>query len=37
MPEDKATGQYLELYKLAVEMADRISARRATANRFFLT
>jgi hypothetical protein len=29
--------QYLELYKLAVEMADRISARRAVANTFFLT
>ncbi len=28
---------YLELYKLAVEMADRVSARRATANTFFLT
>lgn len=28
---------YLEQYKLAVEMADRISARRATANAFFLT
>jgi hypothetical protein len=27
----------LELYKLAVEMADRISARRAIANSFFLT
>lgn len=27
----------LEIYKLAVEMADRISARRATANSFFLT
>jgi hypothetical protein len=27
----------LDLYKLAVEMADRISARRATANAFFLT
>jgi hypothetical protein len=27
----------LELYKLAVEMADRISARRAVANTFFLT
>lgn len=26
-----------ELYKLAVEMADRISARRGTANAFFLT
>jgi len=34
---DKATQQYLELYKLAVEMADRVSARRATANAFFLT
>jgi len=28
---------YFELYKLAVEMADRISARRGTANGFFLT
>ena len=37
MSEDKGTGQYLELYKIAVEMADRISARRATANTFFLT
>lgn len=27
----------LDLYKMAVEMADRISARRATANAFFLT
>jgi hypothetical protein len=27
----------LELYKLAVEMADRASARRAVANTFFLT
>jgi hypothetical protein len=27
----------LEIYKLAVEMADRISARRALANAFFLT
>lgn len=27
----------LELYRLAVEMADRISARRALANTFFLT
>jgi hypothetical protein len=33
----KATEQYLELYKLAVEMADRVSARRATANAYFLT
>jgi hypothetical protein len=38
MAEDnKASEQYLELYKLAVEMADRVSARRATANAFFLT
>jgi hypothetical protein len=38
MSEDnKVSGQYLELYKLAVEMADRVSARRATANAFFLT
>lgn len=29
--------QYVDLYKLAVEMADRISARRAVANSFFLT
>ena len=28
---------YFELYKLAVEMADRISARRGTANSYFLT
>lgn len=27
----------MEAYKLAVEMADRVSARRATANAFFLT
>lgn len=27
----------LELYKLAVEMADRVSARRAGANNFFFT
>jgi hypothetical protein len=26
----------LDLYKLAVEMADRVSARRTTANNFFL-
>lgn len=30
-------GNYFELYKLAVEMADRISARRALANSFFLS
>jgi hypothetical protein len=27
----------LEIYKLTVEMADRVSARRAAANTFFLT
>lgn len=37
MLEDKPSSQYLELYKLAVEMADRVSARRALANTFFLT
>ena len=31
------TEHYFELYKLAVEMADRISARRGVANSFFLT
>lgn len=34
-PEERA--EVLELYKLAVEMADRVSARRGTANAFFLT
>jgi hypothetical protein len=28
---------YIDLYKFAVELADRVSARRATANSFFLT
>ncbi len=27
----------IEVYKIAVEMADRVSSRRATANAFFLT
>jgi hypothetical protein len=27
----------LELYKISVEMADRVSARRGTANAFFLS
>jgi hypothetical protein len=31
------TGIMLELYKTAVEMADRVSARRASTNTFFLT
>ena len=30
-------SDYLDLYKLAVEMADRLSARRGIANSFFLT
>ena len=30
-------GNYFEIYKIAVEMADRISARRGVANSFFLT
>jgi hypothetical protein len=30
-------SDYMELYKLAVEMADRVSARRGTANAFFVT
>jgi hypothetical protein len=30
-------GTLLELYKMAVEMADRVSARRAGANSFFLS
>lgn len=33
----RASDHYLELYKLAVEMADRVSARRGIANSFFLT
>jgi hypothetical protein len=35
--EPDSSGVYLDLYKLAVEMADRVSVRRATANTFFLT
>ena len=31
------SGNYFEIYKIAVEMADRISARRGLANSFFLT
>lgn len=30
-------ARVMEIYKLAVEMADRVSARRAVANAFFLT
>lgn len=36
MPTDPTPIGYTELYKLAVEMADRVSARRTTANAFFL-
>lgn len=36
-PEASRRAEVLELYKLAVEMADRISARRGTANAFFLS
>lgn len=31
------TSTVLDLYKMAVEMADRVSARRAGSNTFFLT
>ncbi len=34
---EQPTGMIFELYKLHVEMADRVSARRATANGFFAT
>ncbi|MEU5577510.1 hypothetical protein ABZ791_31205 [Streptomyces huasconensis] len=38
VPSEGADGHdVLELYKLAVEMADRMSARRGTANAFFLS
>lgn len=41
VPQDTYEKQYadhvLEIYKLYVEMADRISSRRQTANSFFLT
>ena len=36
-PDGPLPDGYLDLYKLAVEMADRISARRGLANSFFLT
>jgi nitrate/nitrite transporter NarK len=40
-PDDRGTESlpdgYLDIYKLAVEMADRVSARRALASTFFLT
>jgi hypothetical protein len=34
---DQYTAHRLEQYKLYVEMADRIGARRQAANTFFLT
>ena len=37
MPMADDMGTFLELYKTAVEMADRVSARRAGANSFFVT
>ncbi|WP_457033986.1 RipA family octameric membrane protein [Kitasatospora sp. P5_F3] len=37
VPAPNRPPELLELYKLAVEMADRVSARRGTANAFFLT
>src|SRR5207247_627562 len=36
-PESKLPEGYLEIYNQSVEMADRISARRAVASTFFLT
>jgi hypothetical protein len=36
-PDAPLPDGYLDLYKLAVEMADRISARRGLTNSFFLT
>jgi hypothetical protein len=35
--ESEPSPQFVELYKLVVEMADRTSARRGLANSFFLT
>jgi hypothetical protein len=34
---ETSNSEVLELYKLAVEMADRVSSRRGIANSFFLT
>lgn len=36
MSDDGTTGNNRDLYLLAVEMADRISSRRLTANSFYL-
>lgn len=37
MPDEALPAGFLDQYKLMVEMADRVSARRATANSFFVT
>jgi hypothetical protein len=37
LPAEAAPPALLEQYKLVVEMADRVSARRATANSLFVT
>ena len=37
MASDNDRPAVLEIYKLAVEMADRVSARRSVANNFYLT
>ncbi len=33
----KTANEYLEIYKLSVEMADRLSARRGATNVYFIT
>lgn len=37
MAKKELPPHFFELYKLAVEMADRVSARRTAANAFFIT
>lgn len=34
---EKNDSQYFDIYKIVIEMSDRISARRQTANNFFLS
>lgn len=36
-PEPEISPAAIDLYKMAVEMADRVSARRGTSNSFFLS
>lgn len=36
-PESDLSPAAIDLYKMAVEMADRVSARRGTSNSFFLS